>query len=115
MRSEKERATIQASITGGGGGGEITENLTANTVGGVYKEEQQGTYNIAAGAYKVRVRNSGISTNITVNGETVTPSQEWIAAAYENRNTGRTDFCPAVTIVVPAGGRVTYQTQTPSV
>lgn len=105
---------IQSNVGSASTPSTVTEPLTPDNSGGDYQEVTAGTYNIAAGAYHVKVRNSGISGNITVNGDTVTPGNQWEARAWENRNTGRLDLCPAVTVVVPSGGRATYQTVTPS-
>ena len=105
---------IQTNPAGTSAPSSVTEYLTPDNSGGDYQEVTAGTYNIAAGAYHVKVRNSGISGDITVNGDTVTPGQYWEARAWENRNTSRLDLCPAVEIVVPSGGRATYQTITPS-
>lgn len=93
----------------------VTESLPANTLATTYQEVGEGTYNLPAGSYLVRVKNIGVFGNVSVNGDTVTPNQEWTVAAKENRNIGRTDFAPAVTIIVPVDGLARYQTENPSI
>ncbi len=94
---------------------DITETLTSGTAGGEYEEVTDGTYNIAAGAYRVTVINIGIMGTVTVNGDALSPNIPWEKKAQENRSTAKLDLCPAVTVVVAGGGRASYQTDTPSV
>jgi hypothetical protein len=73
-----------------------------------------GTHNIDAGAYKVYVQNNGL-IDITVNGDTVPPSEFWESEVQFNKTNNRQDFCPAVAINVPAGGSASYITTFPSI
>jgi len=91
----------------------VTETLAQNTMGMSWAAVGTGTTNVPAGAYRVRVFNTGLE-NIAVNGATVPPAEMWEVEARENRVTGRLDLCPAVTIVVPADGQASYQAETPS-
>lgn len=97
----------------GGGGGEVTEELPANTLNQIFDDLVAGTHTITAGAYHIRLYNDGL-TNITANGATVYPGQTWEIESKENRATSRTDFCPAVTVVIPATGTANYQATYPS-
>lgn len=99
--------------SGGGGGGNVTELLTADTLTQTFDNLGAGTENILAGAYRIRVYNAGLE-DITVNGATVFSGEYWTIEARENRATTRIDFCPAVVIVVPAGGAASYQAEWPS-
>lgn len=100
--------------TGGGGGGEVTELLAANTMAPVFANLVDGTHNIAAGAYRIRLYNAGL-TDITANGITVYSGDSWEVEARENRVTTRFDLCPAVVVVIPVGGSASYQAEYPSV
>ena len=93
-------------FTGGGLATANTQTPDRQTVGA-------GTYNISAGAYKVRVLNNGLY-DITVNGDTVPPNETWEAEVQFNKTNNRQDFCPAVEIVVPASGSASYYTIFPS-
>lgn len=106
---------IQLFVPGGGSGsgGAVTEALPANTLGQTFADLSEGSITVPAGAYEVTVWNTG-TTNITVAGATVAPGEQWKIASRENRSTTRTDFCPSVAIVVPAGGAAQYQVITPS-
>lgn len=100
-------------LGGGGGGGDVTELLEADTLSQTFVNITAGTTNIPAGAYHVRVYNTGLEP-ITANGATVPIGQTWEINYRENRATTRVDFCPAVAIVVPAGGNAGYQVEFPS-
>lgn len=91
----------------------ITETLAEGEMGGDYGEIT-ASFTIPAGAYKVTVKNIGISGTVTVDGDTVTPNIPWTKEARENRITGRLDLCPEVAIVISGGARAYYQTDTPS-
>ena len=85
---------------------------------GVIQEDRQaydvaGTYPIPAGAYSVWVHNTG-TVDITVNGDRVPPDEVWEVKAEINNALQRQDFCPAVQIVVPVDGSVSYMVRNPS-
>lgn len=103
----------QFRVVGSGGGGEVTELLEADTLSQTFVALGPGTTNIPAGAYRVRVYNTGLE-NITANGATVPIGESWLIEYHENRATTRVDFCPAVAVVVPAGGNAGYQAEFPS-
>jgi hypothetical protein len=100
------------SISGGGGGGSTI--YAANTLT-TDRQELVGpvTENIAAGAYRVSVRNTGLE-NITVNTDVVPPNGLWEVEMEFNKTNSRQDFCPAVQIEVPAGGDCAYSAVFPS-
>lgn len=103
-----------ASSGGGGGGGDVTVSLTS----GVQQQQFQAlsgasSTTIPAGAYEVRVWNVG-TDNITVNGAVVPPGEEWKNSVQYNYVTGRQDFVPDVTIVLPADAEASYQVLRPS-
>lgn len=103
----------QFRTVGSGGSSEVTELLEADTLSQTFVNITAGTTNIPAGAYHVRVYNTGLEP-ITANGATVPIGQTWEIAYRENRSTTRVDFCPAVAVVVPAGGNAGYQAEFPS-
>ena len=97
--------------------GSITVDIPpydAGTQGEDFQAVTAGTHNVVAGAYSVEVYNAGLN-NITVNGDTVPPNEYARFAAISNPVTQRMDFCPAVTVIVPASGQATIKTVTPSV
>lgn len=108
--SRKERI---ASASGGGGGGAISETLVADNSTSTFLAFGEGTTNIPAGQYKTTVYNAGV-TDITANGATVPPGEQWVVEAYENRTGAKFDLTPAVAVVVPANGAASYQIITPS-
>lgn len=91
----------------------VTETLASGTMGGDYGEIT-ASQTLPAGAYKVTVKNIGMTGTVTVNGDVVTPNIPWVKEARENRTTGRLDLCPEVVIVIAGGARAYYQTDTPS-
>lgn len=107
-------AIVNGGTGGGGGGGEVTELLTAGTMSQVFENLVDGIHNIAAGAYHIRLYNSGL-TDITANGVTVYSGDTWEIDFRENRAVTRVDFCPSVEVVIPVGGFATYQAEYPSV
>lgn len=104
---------IPVGSGGGGGGGNVTELLTPGTLGQTFQDVASGSYNVAAGAHRVTVWNTGL-LDISVNTQPVAPGEKWEIESRENRATTKIDFCPAVDIVVPAGGAAQYQVITPS-
>ena len=110
--SRLERNLGSVSISGDGLSVSISP-YDANTQSEDFQAVGAGTYNVTAGAYKVEVFNVGLE-NITVNGDTI-PTGEWAKFdAYANPATQRMDFCPAVTVIVPADGQATIKTISPS-
>lgn len=78
-----------------------------------YQAVGEGTYNVAAGKYRVMVYNSGVY-DITVNGDNVPTGEIWLRDAIANPATQVFDLTPAVEIIVPAGGNASYSTISPS-
>lgn len=96
--------------------GEITATIAPYEVGTQtedYQAVEEGTYNIAAGKYRVMVYNSGVY-DITVNGDTVPTGEIWVRDAVANPATQKFDLTPAVEVVVPAGGNASYSITSPS-
>lgn len=98
---------------GGGGGGNVTELLNPGILGIQANDVGPGTTNVAAGAYKIVVWNTGVVA-ITVGGISLGSGEKWEAEACENRATSKFDLCPSVAIVVPANGAAQYQVTRPS-
>lgn len=98
---------------GGGGGGAITETLTPGIISSTNRTEKDGTYNVDAGGYFVRVTNTGIET-ITINGVFLHPGEKREYRSYENRITSKYDLTPSLEIVVPINGNVTIEEDRPS-
>lgn len=108
--------TINQGISngsGGGSGGDVTLELNAATQQQQWAAVGAGSVNIPAGAYTVRVWNTGLE-NITVNGAPVPPGEEWRVDVQYNFVTSRQDFCPVVDIIVPTDGQASYQVLQPS-
>lgn len=111
IRSPIATIDIISTIGGGGGGGTV---YTAGAIIPTHvSTETPGTYNIAAGAYKISVYNAG-TVDITVDGDTVPPGERWELEHAINKVDSIQDYCPAVAIVVPADGAVTYSAWHPS-
>jgi len=108
--SRKERNPSSVSL---GDVSVSTAAFTSGTQTNDFQSVEAGTYNVASGKYKVSVYNDGLM-NITVNGDTVKPSSEWIAEAVSNTQTKKFEYTPAVVIVVPANGSATYSWNGPS-
>lgn len=73
----------------------------------------EGTHNIAAGKYKVFIKNEGV-IDFTVNAKTISPEAEWEISSFENPVTQKLDLTPSVEIIIPAGGVAYFYTSTPS-
>lgn len=105
-----ERSPSNTTITGG----VSLDPYSANNFSEEYQEVNAGTYNIAAGKYRVVVTNQGLNT-ITVNSRDVEPGNTYELDAEANPVTQRLDLTPAVEIVVPAGGAASYSVKSPSI
>jgi len=78
-----------------------------------FQSLEDGLHPIAAGKYRVDIYNEG-NEDITVNGDTVAPGQHWPARAFQNPATQKLDLTPAISIVVPVGGAISYSWDGPS-
>lgn len=111
IRSPIATIDIISTISGGGGG---STTYTAGAIVPTFvSTETPGTYNIAAGAYKVSVYNAG-TEDLTVNGDTLAAGERWEMEYGINKVDSKQDYCPAVEIVVPTDGAVTYSAWFPS-
>lgn len=111
IRSPIATIDIVSTISGGGGGG---ASYTSGTIVPTFSStETPGTYNVDAGAYKVKVHNTG-TVAITVNGDTLNAGEVWEMEYGINKEDSKQDYCPAVEIVVPTDGAVTYYAWHPS-
>ena len=102
-------ALIDALVPMGGGAG----LYGAGTLDDDRQALTEGTHPIPAGAYYVHVLNSGAEP-ITVNGDTVPIGESWQVRSEVNHTNKTQDFCPAVSIVVPAGGNASFLAYFPS-
>lgn len=104
-----ERSPSNTTISGG----VSLDPYSADTLSEEYQEVGAGTYNIAAGKYRVVVTNQGLN-NITVNARTIEPGNTYEIEARPNPVTQRMDLTPAVEIIVPAGEAASYSVISPS-
>jgi len=86
---------------------------TAASLSETFEAIGPGTETVTAGAYEIKVMNTGLQ-DITVNGQTVPRGDTYRIEARSNPATQRLDLCPALTIVVPAGGAASYYVTRPS-
>ena len=97
--------------------GDLSVTLPPATAGTMQTSTNQipsdSSVTIPAGAYSISIHNTGLE-EITVNGFKVEPNDAYRLHSEYNEVTNRRDFCPAVVIVVPAGGDAYYVTYRPS-
>lgn len=105
-----------SQISGGGEGGTY-DSGTITEESAVL--ESAGDTIIAAGAYKVKVVNRGfedISVTVGANTRTLKPGDPaWELEYAINKTNSTQDFCPEVTITLPADAKAFYQAFRPSV
>lgn len=86
---------------------------TTGTMGETAAAVEAGTYNLPAGQYSVEIYNDGLQ-DITANSQTIPTGNTYRIEAVSNPNTQKLDLTPAITLVVPAGGKASYIYYTPS-
>jgi len=94
-------------------GGVTIDPYASGTMVQDFQSVSAGTYNILAGAYSIEIWNEGLQP-ITANAATININERFKLEAISNPVTQKMDFCPAVTLIVPAGGAAKYQTYQPS-